>query len=245
MRKRKIPIYGNYKVLSPEGKLMFRCQEKKFNWYLKRNLAKIIEDSTIQLLFEPKGLGHQSDYYLKQKDNICVVCGFSDELNLTKHHVVPYCYRKFFPPEYKDHNHHDILPLCLECHNRYECLASNFKQKISNKYNIPINGICSFDKEKYKAIKYASSLFNYENLMNNERKDKLKKYLSEYLKKECTDQDIKNLSSEYYELTKCQTTNGELVFQKIDNLNDFIIQWRKHFIENMHPKFLPEGWKIN
>lgn len=35
-------IYGNCQVLSPEGHLMFRCESKKANWYLKRDLAQIV-----------------------------------------------------------------------------------------------------------------------------------------------------------------------------------------------------------
>ena len=27
-------------------------------------------------------------------------------------------------------------------------------------------------------------------------------------------------------------------------LNQFIIKWRRHFIETMKPKHLPPGWKV-
>ena len=107
-------IYGNYQVLSPDGHLMFRCDEKKANWYIKRNLAEIISNDPliVKLKFQPKGLGnHNKKYGLSVIENICVVCG-SDEF-LTRHHVVPTCYRKFFPLEKKSHNFHDVLSLLL------------------------------------------------------------------------------------------------------------------------------------
>ena len=51
-------IYGNCQVLSPEGHLMFRCESKKANWYLKRDLADIITDEplVIKLKFQPNDL---------------------------------------------------------------------------------------------------------------------------------------------------------------------------------------------
>ena len=36
--------------------------------------------------------------------------------NLTRHHVVPHCYRRNFPQELKAYCSHDVLPLCHSCH---------------------------------------------------------------------------------------------------------------------------------
>ena len=68
-------IYGNCKVLSPDGILMFRCDDKKANWYIKRDLCEVTEDEplTIKLKFEPKGLGfHEKDFGLSNMQNKCV-----------------------------------------------------------------------------------------------------------------------------------------------------------------------------
>ena len=80
-------IYGNCQVLSPEGILMFRCDQKKANWYLNRDLADPINNDplVIKLKFEPKGLGnHAKPFGLTEMVNKCVNCG-SEEF-LTKHH---------------------------------------------------------------------------------------------------------------------------------------------------------------
>ena len=53
--------YGNYEVYHPKGHLMFRCDLKKINWYLDRNLAEIIETNSegkvisIRLNFKSNG----------------------------------------------------------------------------------------------------------------------------------------------------------------------------------------------
>ena len=95
-RPLKTNLYGNFHVLSPEGDIMFHCNEDKINWYLTRNLADKISPTAIQLRFKPNGPGHMGDhYYMSQKENKCVVCG--TESQLTRHHVIPYCYRRYFP----------------------------------------------------------------------------------------------------------------------------------------------------
>ena len=97
-------LYGNCQILHPDGSLMCYCAMRKINWYLKRNLATQISNNpvVIKLNFQPKGKGNADNpFYLQERRNICVVCGTQE--NLTKHHCVPYCFRKHFPNEYKSH----------------------------------------------------------------------------------------------------------------------------------------------
>lgn len=155
----KYPLYGNCKVLSPDGLLMFRCDEKRVNWYIKRNLADITSTDpiTIKLNFKPRGLGnHGKAYGLIEMKNICVNCGKDSELN--RHHVVPYCYRKFFPLKLKSHNFHDVLSLCVSCHEKYERSADRLKEFLANEYNAPINGETIDNKDIIKVSKIASTL---------------------------------------------------------------------------------------
>lgn len=49
---------------------------------------------TVQLQFEPAGRPNEDRrYYLKQKENICVVCG--TEKNCVRKNIVPHEYRKY------------------------------------------------------------------------------------------------------------------------------------------------------
>jgi len=78
-------IYGNWQVQSPDGILMFRCDEKKANWYLNRNLGEVIKTSPliVKLKFKPRGLGnHNKSFGLSEMGNKCVTCG--DEEYLTR-----------------------------------------------------------------------------------------------------------------------------------------------------------------
>src|ERR1700758_153682 len=111
--------YSNYKMLSLDGVLMTRTSYKKAKWYVDRELASWIDDTTFQLNFIPNGLGkHDDPFYTEELDNCCVICRAQE--NLTKHHILPYMFRKILPKQYSSYNHYDILPVCSKCHEEYE-----------------------------------------------------------------------------------------------------------------------------
>lgn len=235
---KKSPIYGNYSVYSPDNILMFNCSEKKANWYLDRSLATI-EGKNIKLNFSPNGLGHHnSDYGLNQMENKCVNCGGKENLN--KHHVVPICYRKHFPLELKSHKFHDVLPLCINCHNKYERKADILKTELSIKYNAPINGIVKKGDNRHSRLSFV--------LLNKDLPTKRHLEIKSILKSEL---GIKRLTKSRLikiSINKESTTtktHGEIVMSQINDYESFIIMWRKHFIDNNICKYLPKDWKIN
>jgi len=237
-------IYGNWQVQSPDGILMFRCDEKKAMWYVKRNLGDIINNDPkiVKLTFTPNGLGnHQRSYGLTEMLNICVVCGTNEFL--TRHHVVPHCYRKYFPLEIKSHNFHDVLSVCVHCHDKYERKADNYKIQLSLIYQSPINGEIVDNKDIIKARKLANSLINFESVMPENRKVEIKNQIKDILgiKKlhKSRLQKLLNIEVKY-----SNKTHGEIVVSKIDDIKGFMTSWRKHFIENNDCKFLPKDWSV-
>jgi hypothetical protein len=239
-------IYGNYKVFSPNGELMFRCDEKKANWYLNRDLAKLtdIDTFTIQLKFEPKGLGnHNRVYGLTEMYNKCVVCG-SNEF-LTRHHVVPICYRRFFPVHIKSHNFHDVLSVCANCHEQYEKSAFEYKLKIAEQYNVPINGEMYDNREFLRVKRMASCLVDgiFPNIPKKRIKE-IKKEIKNYFKwKNISKKRVKEILD--VKLKVYNRTHGEIVISKVIDINEFIKSWRNHFVENMDCKYLPKNWSVD
>ena len=237
------PIYGNCKVLSPDGILMFRCDDKKANWYLKRNLAEIIESPTlvIRLKFQPRGLGnHGKPFGLTEMENKCVNCGSTNELN--RHHVVPYCYRKFFPLNFKSHNFHDVLAMCVSCHEKYERIADKLKKELSIKYEAPINGEVSNNKDVIRYIKMSTTLLKDGKIPKskiNKLKDIIKKGLGILRLSKKKLEEISSTKS-----ITVKRTHGEIVMSKVTDLQKFIEMWRTHFIENNKCDFLPSNWNI-
>jgi len=132
---------------------MFRCLEKRANWYLKRNLATVISNDplSIKLTFTPKGKGESMDVLKLERKNKCVVCGTEDLDVLTKHHLVPFVYRQHFPEKRKAHSSLFVVPICRDCHYQYENEHADLLKKVlSEAYSAPFNG--NFEIEKNKAI---------------------------------------------------------------------------------------------
>ena len=222
---------------------MFRCGDKKANWYLNRKLADIVcnDPLTIKLNFKPNGLGnHEKGYGLGEMQNKCVNCGTLERL--TKHHVVPICYRRHFPIKIKSHNFHDVLPMCDKCHDKYERKADDLKRFLAKKYKAPINGIISDDSGLIKYVKIAKSLVN-ETKIPFKRKIILRNKLKEKFEiKRLTFKKIKRISE--ISIQENKTTHSEIVMKKLTNISKFIEMWRKHFIKNNECKFLPKKWNI-
>lgn len=244
-------FYGNIKVYSPDGILMFKGNEKKAYWYLNKNLANIIEfdinnkPTAIKLNFEPDGLGHPMDeFFLSSKENVCVVCGESDFTRLTKHHVVPYMYRKWFPLEYKSKNSHDVLLVDAEQHFKYEMEANKLKDRIARDLGLPtLKEYSHHIKRKAAYSGMARAILNPDIPFENKIDICIKFQRKTQLSPNST--NLKN----YLRAVKneCEMSNlyGQIIVDKIADLQEFSEMWRKHFVDTMNPKYLPLGWRVD
>jgi len=239
-------IYGNCQVYSPDNILMFRCDEKKTNWYLSRNLAEITnqEPLTIKLKFQPKGLGNSDKPFgLSIMENKCVNCGSEDYL--TRHHVVPICYRKHFPLHLKSHNFHDVLSMCMDCHDSYERHADQLKEYLSRKYQVPTNGIITTNDEvKVRKIISGCNLLlsDWLDKVPQTRIDEVNLEIKEFLGRDFTQNDLHEISK--LKTSVLEKTHGQVVVESISDIQSFIEMWRKHFVENNQCKYLPDEWNI-
>lgn len=251
--------YQNCAVYSPDGELMFRCAVKRARWYLKRDLAVILSDDPlrIRLTFEPQGRGHAGNaYYLAPKKNRCVVCGREDRL--TKHHVVPLCYRKFFPEDLKSHTSYDVFLVCADHHEEYEEHAWNFKVELGEEYSAPVNKPKQkaeaepLDKEFARACKAASALERHGHQIPDARKRELEAVIAGYAEEGESAEETKNRLVAYRSARydkKEDTTNADSetwmkVVERVEDLGNFIRRWRRHFVDNMNPQYLPDHWEV-
>lgn len=243
-------LYGNQKVLSLDNKLLFRTNKEKVDWYLSRNLADVIDDTTIRLRFKTKGPGARTTFELSEKENCCVVCGATEILD--RHHVVPKCFRTHFPEHLKSHQSYDILLLCKSCHWKYETVANKKKRDLCKKHNIDINyynyslvaslpipirlfKILRTLKKHYSKIpddKKIDMLIEIENIFGHIDIDQIEK-----------DYQISTFSWKKHR--EQQKTFGYLVVQNTPDLIAFIKDWRKHFVDTMNPKFLSPHWTVD
>lgn len=225
--------YDNYKMIHPDGTLMCFCSKKKAKWYETRGLATL-NGYNVHLSFIPNGYGDPS-IILEGRENCCVISG---ETNfLTKHHVIPTQYRKFFSNKYKDKNSSDLVVLTRKMHDKYELTANVFKDKLYLDY-ISVDLI-----NRFYEISEAKSL--YRTLSKHLDKIPATKQIYMQMKLEGI-LERTNLSTENLEdinFDPYENTN-KMIVSKIGEIN-LIILWKLHFIKYGKPKHMPNWWKPN
>ena len=278
----KGPIYDSCKMLAPDGQQLCYCDYKKMTWYVERNLAEVIskDPPVFRLIFEPNARGcvdenlKSSNFYIESRVNNCVICG--ETKNYLRFHVVPILYRSCFPENLKSHKSHDVVLLCIECHEKARKVYEKKKEEISKRYGVPIN-IMSDEQNNYlkltQFIKKCRILLKNKNESFPEKaqiklKNNLKEMFdflmknSEYFKNFVDKNKIKcdkieDINIEFLEIF-CNKFNlndknfpegkrnihGKLVIEKVKDLKEFIMEWRKFFIDSFKPKFLPKEWSV-
>ena len=136
----KSPVYHNCRIYASDERLLCYCDRKKLEWYIQRDLAKLVEDNPpgIMLLFEPKGRPEDEDneFYIQSKKNICVGCG--EKSHYIRYRIIPSCYRMHFPEHLKSHRSHDIVLLCVDCHEIAHSAAEKYKRRLAEELGIPL-----------------------------------------------------------------------------------------------------------
>jgi len=243
----KKPLYGNWEFRAPDNEVIFYDSIKRANWYLDRELATIVAPNTIKLKFEPAGRRDPNDLYsLSKKSNNCVVCNTSTLDVLTKHHIVPSEYRKFFPVEIKSRSSHDIVPICREHHNEYETQADKLKQKLADKYGFALNRH-EIKDEIHTAIKLSKVLLN---VPVNIPADRLEQIREAFIKSSgiihVTEQSILDFCLKHKEHKA--RTHGDMIIEQVKKegkLFEFVQMWRQHFLDTTNPQFMPQHWSVN
>ena len=264
----------NWKVYHPNGRHMFTCGENKANWYLEKNLAIAIGDKEIKFTFDPKGYGFEDneEFGRSIRESICVVTGIPE--GLQRHHIVPYCYRTYFPEVFKTKNHHDVVLINHTYHSKYEKSATKYKDEIANIYgvhtideynNMYTSKLRELGKEYGITLNAISSIFKSYNNVNPEfileRLKIVSKYTEIPYETLCKYNYLQLLKLYQYINTQHEIQTNEFkknyrmyfdhgyhVVKKLDTevkLIQFIKLWRNHFINTMHPKFMPNGWSVD
>jgi len=242
---KKKNLYTNGKMLAPDGELLCRIGTDKINWYLEKGLAKLVNNDppTIKLNFEPKGRGKSKDaFYLADRKNECSVCGENGENTLTKHHIVPYCYRKYFPISLKRHVYHDVVLMCQECHWKYEESANVRKKQLHKRYDVPMHRNGEVTDDILLVAKQSADV-----ILSGDYEEKDMDYLKVFFKRNIITQEDLGVASQLNPMVKklIKFCPGNEIINKVEDVDQFILDWRTHFIDMMNPKFLPEYWDIN
>ena len=248
LHARRGALYGNFHFQAPTGETMFHGDSEKALWYLNRGLVEVVSPShrLLRFKFAPGGHGHAGDeYYLAGKVNRCVVCGAVEGLN--RHHVIPSVYRRHLPREVKDHSHHDVLLLCLACHEKYEGEADQLKADLGREVGVPLHGLRGErDRERGQAIKYAITLQRFGGQVPAARKEEMLRTIGAWAGKwPLSDADVAEVARMGFDEDGEAIEHGRQVVAAARDLQGFVCRWREHFLRTMQPRFLPEHWDVD
>jgi exonuclease 3'-5' domain-containing protein 2 len=240
-------LYGNIHFLGPDGETMFHGDAEKALWYLNRGLVEVVSQcpALLRFRFAPGGRGHAGDeYYLSGKVNRCVVCGAVNGLN--RHHVVPRVYRRHLPAVMKDHSHHDVLLLCLACHEKYEDAANQLKADIGETFGVPLHGLrAGRDRERGKAVSFARALLRHGEQIPVARREEMLRAIAGWVGTLPSEGDLQNIARMETTAEGGRIEHGEHVVAGISDVPAFIRRWRVHFVRIMQPRFLPVQWDVD
>jgi hypothetical protein len=238
--KKSPEYYENCKVLAPDGTILFRTNKNKIQHYLENEFAREVSTNplTIQLNFIPRGNNHAGDSYLiDEKINHCVCCGAKEKL--TSHHIVPRAYTRHFPPKIKKlTSAYDNMLLCTRDHGAYEREAQQLSRQLEKEA-----GLSPFSIPE-RTINAARTLVRYGHLIPSDKKEHILQPLRvHYGRTEISGEDIQEIAT--LDFRSVIDTRRKTVINASGDLQVFIVRWRKHFVETMHPRFLPSSWNIH
>ena len=264
----------NWRVYHPSGRHMFTCGEKKAEWYLERGLAIEIGKHKIKFTFEPRGNGFEDNEEFGRgiRQVRCVVSGLED--GLQRHHIVPYCYRTYFPDEFKSKNHHDVVLINHEKHSEYERYANEYKDEIAEMFGVMTIGEYNMEytkklrevgKNNSIVLNALHSIFkSYGKLPQSVIIEKIKfisdntgisfdflktlNYVQFYKLYQILKEEHINETQRFKVKYRKTFDHGYHVVRKLDTeekIMEFVKLWRKHFIETMKPEYMPHGWSID
>lgn len=233
--------YDNIAILAMDGVLLGFCGKRKSNWYLKRGLA--VEDrygdcNAIKLQFEPQGrYGQVMAAVIGPRKNQCVVCG--SEENLTRHHVVPYCFRRYMK-EWNHHNSFDVVILCEKHHQAYEKKANRMKDGLMRQSKIPNHMYMSAEEsDVYKTYRKAVAVSKYMKHMPEETRIRLVIEVCTFFGYPVDETTVNLVANLDMERNKNHNAYQSIVDDLDGNVRDFIKMWASHFFKLMKPKFMP------
>ncbi|PIK36013.1 putative exonuclease 3'-5' domain-containing protein 2 [Apostichopus japonicus] len=256
---RKEPLYDNCKLVSPDGTLLCTCDRGKAEWYVNKDIGEIVTEDplVVQLKFKPRGIpGPDREYYLQEKSNMCVVCGRTD--SYIRKNIVPHEYRRHFPDYLKKHSSHDILLLCVECHQCSWTFDSTLRYKLAEEYDAPINNLSNAptkeDPVKAKVKSSAKALLRHKINGNLpvQRRCELENTVKKHFDASIVDQEMlqsaanmdTRVSNELFEMTHGEKVVGA-TSREADGFAKFERRWRVHFLSTMQPRFMPDLWSVD
>lgn len=274
-------VYSNCRIYSASGLLVAHCDKSKALWYVEKGLAVPVSSDddiySVCLHFRPEERngdgGFEALASVIPRKNRCVVCGTDSDLS--RYHLIPKAYQKYFAVELKAHRSHDIVLLCVDCHEISNRAVMHLKRCIARELCAPLQGEGLYEpsQEERSVVKAATALLRDDGKIPADRIALLRSTVYDWWiqrREKTADADpfstdglryiarlggnipkhggwqALGVQSEHYR------SHGHIVVDKLmstadgeDSLHNFIVRWRKYFLHTMAPKYMPDDWRLD
>jgi hypothetical protein len=238
-------LFDNCLIIAPDGAHLGRCDKRRIDWYLARDLAELVADNppTIKLKFEPSGRrGLKDPWTTLCKPNHCVVCGVTEGLN--RHHTVPWSFLRHFPESAKKHNSHDVLPTCVKCHTEYEDHSNKKRKHLSEQYGVCLSAVDEDMRDAFYIRGLCRTIITHGEKIPPGRLMILNMLLDDALGHKPTQAEMLELAKKHRRKHTYKPF-GQQIIEKIDNFDEFARFWRQHFLDTMKPQHMPDYWRVD
>jgi len=258
---RKSPLYHNCFLQAPDGQDLCTCDIRKAKWYISKGIGFLVSEDpyTVRLKFEPSGRpeGLAGKYYTTVNENICVVCGKVE--SLLRKNIIPHEYRKYFPAVMKDHQSHDILLLCVRCHQASNMFDAELRRRLAERCAAPIGTEADVklrENSELRRVRSAGRALQADRGRERipaTRRAQLEAVLLNWAGAEACEKLSEQLVDRAADCC-CMEENEEYVphsravvqqFLQQGGLLQLEVLWRQHFIDKMKPAHLPHLWSVN
>merc|ERR1712240_19556 len=156
----------------------------------------------------------------------------------------------------KDHQSHDVLLMCVRCHQRSNMYDADLRKKLSEECNAPIGtetDVKLRENAELKRVRSAGRALQANRkrqCIPAARLQELEAALLEHYQVEELSDEIIDRAADCNFLME----NGDYVphsravvqfFLERGGLLQLEVRWRKHFLETMKPAFLPDLWSVD
>ncbi|CAL4069565.1 unnamed protein product, partial [Meganyctiphanes norvegica] len=252
---RKTLLYHNCKLLASDNLPLWTINPNRAKWYVEKGLGTIVteEPLVVKLNFEPSELPEtercDGQFYLQKRPNICVVCGKDD--SLIRKNIVPVEYRKCFPDILKTHRSHDVVLLCLKCHQLSSMRDNFLRQCLAEECDVQMGA--SSDQthivdQNLKNIRNAGgTLLKIGSKLPSKRVAELEQVLKEYYNCDIVTNDLMKNASKLEIKDDNYEPHGLQIYKAYEKIGITKLErrWREYFLSSMNPTFMPVFWSIN
>lgn len=227
------PIYSNIPVLGPDGTHLSFTSLRRAQQMGTSDPRSSFDGTAVRLAFWPpqfvRNTEQERNYQSQPIPHRCVRCGAGQ--GITRHHLVPQRYHDCLPRYLKSKNQHDVLPLCLECHNHCESHTAPLDAVLLPLLERTLPGF----QRDIPETKYRKTLYHSWNQLP----EAVQLRMMALAKVQSYDELRQHI----------ETIQGGRTFQRLRQYPElppkvaesFIRHCREFFLQ-FQPKFLPYGW---